>query len=740
MQTALTELIDTVEKMDVAYDAQSLADALWLAQFMEVGESKQVNDVWQKVESNEEVQREEKIVPPLTKQPETTHGKRVTIEINDQTYVGAQVQPAKAQQGSLSVGISQEKERLVEGKLFNALRHFRKKRYTPRHKRLDITKTVDFIADTNLFVPHFKAARDKRYALVIITEVNEIMNLYQEERDQLTHAMHYFNLFYDVKHYYLHPDKKKLLSFDKQGRKRATKVTIQEETLIMIMSDMVTSIWRDGTMYDQLKIWQKKATTFAVQVFPRHLWRRTALVDADDTLLYGARNNGLMRSSVDEWLSEAEQKEGVKLPLATFELPLLEAVAKVVTADKRRRSKGAIFYPSLTLSNDHQPTAKDRVLAFYENSTKEAQELAAYLSVVPLELNVMKMVQQVMMNDPTKRALAEVMSGGLIYEGETFYHFYGEQEEESVRQLLSRRLGVEAYVKTFMKLSHYVETHLGATASFRAVLQGKSNEPVQPLNALEREFARINIERLRRLGGYFEKIAEQLTLRIEAIIPHSKRFLMGSEDGYSNEKPVHEVVINDDFEIAKTPVTFAEYDIFCDVTNHDKPDDEGWGRGKRPVINVSWHDAMEYCKWLSEVTGDTYRLPTEAEWEFSARAGTTTRWSFGDSEKKLKRYAWYTKNSDSQTYPVGEKWSNGWGLYDMHGNVWEWCMDDWQDDYSSHTNSSEPFISENKERKILRGGSWYSLGVNTRSAYRGRYVPTYSGSDVGFRLLRTLPS
>ncbi len=179
-----------------------------------------------------------------------------------------------------------------------------------------------------------------------------------------------------------------------------------------------------------------------------------------------------------------------------------------------------------------------------------------------------------------------------------------------------------------------------------------------------------------------------------------------------------------DFEIGKYQVTFDEYDLFYEDTKKELIDDNKWGRGRRPVINVNWHDAIAYCEWLSQKSGQIYRLPTEAEWEYACRAGTDTKWSFGDDEKELEKYAWYSKNSESKTHPVGEKLPNPWGLYDMHGNVWEWC-EDWYD--------------KDKDTKVLRGGSWNDLAFRTRSSLRLRYYPAYRNFNRGFRLLRTYP-
>jgi len=178
------------------------------------------------------------------------------------------------------------------------------------------------------------------------------------------------------------------------------------------------------------------------------------------------------------------------------------------------------------------------------------------------------------------------------------------------------------------------------------------------------------------------------------------------------------------YEMNPYQTTFEEYDEYCKSTGVEKPKDEGWGRGKRPVINVSWEDATAYAKWLSEKEGVEYRLPTSDEWYLACNVGAKTKWHFGDDENLLKDYAWYNENSDGKTHSVGALKPNALGLYDMHGNVWEWC-EDWYD--------------KEKKYKAFCGGSWYNNSFNTRSAYRLRSYPTIRFNSVGFRLLRTLP-
>ena len=191
-------------------------------------------------------------------------------------------------------------------------------------------------------------------------------------------------------------------------------------------------------------------------------------------------------------------------------------------------------------------------------------------------------------------------------------------------------------------------------------------------------------------------------------------FLMGSATddamAYGDEQPQHEVQLAQPFAIGRVPVTFADYDRFCAAAGREPPGDQGWGRDQRPVINVSWDDAVGYCLWLTGQTGQTYRLPSEAQWEYACRAGTRTRWSFGDDEEALGDHAWFNGNSGGKTHPVGEKRPNPWGLYDMHGNVWEWVQDHRHDNYQGAPAGGRAWEDAVGRGRVLRGGGWGSDG------------------------------
>ncbi|NBC33652.1 MAG: SUMF1/EgtB/PvdO family nonheme iron enzyme [Alphaproteobacteria bacterium] len=213
------------------------------------------------------------------------------------------------------------------------------------------------------------------------------------------------------------------------------------------------------------------------------------------------------------------------------------------------------------------------------------------------------------------------------------------------------------------------------------------------------------------------------------------QFMMGSEE-YDDEKPPHKVTIGNRFAVGRYPVTFAEYDRFVAATGANAPNDEGWGRERRPVITVSWEDAQAYVAWLSRETGKPYRLLSEAEWEYACRAGTTTTYSWTDDITPER--ANYNDSGHDKTMPVGSYPANPWGLYDMHGNVWEWVEDRWHDSYEGAPDDGSAWTTGDSGARVLRGGSWVNNPEYLRSAIRSRDAPGVRNLDAGFRVARTL--
>jgi len=220
----------------------------------------------------------------------------------------------------------------------------------------------------------------------------------------------------------------------------------------------------------------------------------------------------------------------------------------------------------------------------------------------------------------------------------------------------------------------------------------------------------------------------------EMVVVPAGEFMMG-------EGTQHKVTIARPFAVGKYPVTFDEWDACVAAGGCKyKPEDAGWGRSRRPAINVSWDDAQEYVAWLSKKTGKSYRLLSEAEWEYAARAGTTTRYPWGDEPgTNLANF----QNSGSQwsgkqTSPVGSFEPNAFGLYDMIGNVWEWLQDCWNDSYKGAPTDGSAWESGNCGLRVVLGGSCCNLPELARVAIRSRLAPSFRLSFQGFRLARTL--
>ena len=212
-----------------------------------------------------------------------------------------------------------------------------------------------------------------------------------------------------------------------------------------------------------------------------------------------------------------------------------------------------------------------------------------------------------------------------------------------------------------------------------------------------------------------------------------------------DEGPQHLVNITEALAVGKFEVTFEEWDA-CIADNgcSRTPEDEGWGRAMRPVINVTWTDAKSYVAWLGEKTGHEYRLLSEAEWEYAARAGTNTPFSFGatitaDQANYNANYAYGSSQVGmyrKQTLPVGSFPANAFGVHDMHGNVWEWVEDCWNDNYAGAPADGLAWKSGICNGPVLRGGSWVDFPGNLRSANRGRNYAEDWDDDFGFRVAR----
>jgi formylglycine-generating enzyme required for sulfatase activity len=253
-------------------------------------------------------------------------------------------------------------------------------------------------------------------------------------------------------------------------------------------------------------------------------------------------------------------------------------------------------------------------------------------------------------------------------------------------------------------------------------------------------------------GTLVAQVSKEITnsIGITLVLIPKGTFQMGSPPGEKDsqvDERQHEVTISEDYYLGAFELTQAQYlkvmgnnpSIFQGdkVAERDPQTNQvvkNVDSSNHPVEQVYWHDAIEFCRRLSalpeeKAAGRVYRLPTEAEWEYACRAGSQTKYSFGDNESQLGDCAWYNQNACRQTHPVGEKKPNAWGLYDMHGNVWEWCSD-WYGDYPEG-DLRDPAGAREGTRRVGRGGGW-SLGAEyCRSANRADLLPSYRNRSLG---------
>jgi formylglycine-generating enzyme required for sulfatase activity len=280
---------------------------------------------------------------------------------------------------------------------------------------------------------------------------------------------------------------------------------------------------------------------------------------------------------------------------------------------------------------------------------------------------------------------------------------------------------------------------------------------------------RVESARLVRSGGGWQVERREVEVRgclvelgdgvsLPLIEVPAGELVMGSPEDEplrgSDEGPMHRVRL-EGFLIGQTPITQAQWRA---VARQVPPLGQRWERelalnpsnftgqadsDQRPVEQVSWHDAMEFCRRLSALSGDAYKLPSEAQWEYACRAGSTTPFAFGETiTPELANYRGTSSYANGpkgeyrqQTTPVGMFAANAWGLQDMHGNVWEWCLDHWHDSYEGAPFDGSAWVSGGGQSRLLRGGSWHDLPGGCRSAYRALDRPDYANDDVGFRVV-----
>jgi formylglycine-generating enzyme required for sulfatase activity len=307
-------------------------------------------------------------------------------------------------------------------------------------------------------------------------------------------------------------------------------------------------------------------------------------------------------------------------------------------------------------------------------------------------------------------------------------------------------------IVTFTELASFVED--GVTDW--ALSKGKQQRPYTQING--EKFGDLALASYKGVQPNRKSASSSEGVSSDFIFVQGGTFQMGSNES-DDEKPVHSVTVGD-FYIGKYEVTVAEFKKFIDATNYrtdaekgsgayvwtgskwEQKSDANWSSpyfsqsDNNPVSCVSWNDATEYCRWLSSSSGAKYSLPSEAEWEYAARGGIKSRnYTYSGSEN-INDVAWYTSNSGSTTHQVGTMQANELGIYDMSGNVWEWCSDWYDKDYYKNSSSNNPRGASSGSYRVLRGGSWFCSATDCRVAGRRGSFPDYRLYDYGFRVVR----
>ena len=276
----------------------------------------------------------------------------------------------------------------------------------------------------------------------------------------------------------------------------------------------------------------------------------------------------------------------------------------------------------------------------------------------------------------------------------------------------------------------------------------KFNEMIEKINKIDDIYIEINninnmyieinknIKNINDIYLEIDKIKKNIVILenkigIKFTLIHTGEFTMGSS--FDRETPDHIVSISKPFYLGTYPVTQHEWKAVMGM------DPSGFEGNDLPIQRVSWNDVQEFVTKLNEMEGtNKYRLPSEAEWEYACRAGTSSQYSFDDDVSTLGEYVWYGDNSDTKPHSVGRKKPNPWGLYDMHGNVWEWVQDKWHGNYNGAPDDGSAWEDEDGSHRVYRGGCWYFSAMDCRSASRNHFVPDDAYHSLGFRLLREL--
>ena len=783
--------------------------------------------------------------------------------------------------------------------LGRALRPLMRKVPSSTEQVLDEEATVYQIAEQDIWVPVFQPKPQRWLELALVVEKSNSIAVWKPTIRELEKLLKHHGAFRDVRTWELKVTPTALeptfsllpLKLSSQSNRNQSNTRDNNSTsyspdvlidpkgqrLILLVSDCISTAWRDKWINPVLNLWGNKSLLAILQLLPEQLWERTALSSQTpvqlSSLKPGVPNSQLIATIWDEDDIEDysfEQNSGenstfiesISVPIITLEPQPLLTWSRVIAGFGNITTAGFKFslselekdfsYNSETNTNQTNTNQQTQLSAdalvnrFRATASPTARRLAGLMAAAPVSLPVVQLIQQTLIPNSRQIHAAEVFMSGLLKSTtpENTQVDYVEYEFiPGVRELLVDSVPKSKTISVIDAVSEYIARRLSLSVrEFEAQLLLSSSGNADLVTKI-RPFAQIKAQVLRRLGGIYTYIAEELeqnsqtvakslqvaeglegfpplrtfefkiatiltedeneietpadinlqtfefqvatielkkteliinrhheqnqyfienlgneTLLDMVLIP-AGQFIMGApedEEGSSySERPQHQVTVPSFF-MGKYPVTQAQWKAVAELPRVNRELEEYPSEFKgdnRPVEQVSWYDAIEFCTRLSNYTRRGYRLPSEAEWEYACRADTITPFHFGETitSKLVNYYPKYIyglgiKDSFvSKTTSVGSfRVANTFGLYDMHGNVWEWCLDDWHDNYKNAPTDGSAWLDYNSNFSqktggaVLRGGSWlYHPGI-CRSAYRyglNRAERDNFSSSVGFRVV-----
>ncbi|MBD2770828.1 formylglycine-generating enzyme family protein [Iningainema tapete] len=807
-----------------------IADILWLAlKSPGDGETSVMPSVSKPIES-----RKQPSNPATSSSPSPSSHTEPRAEV----YTATSSQPG-SQGDFLPIKLSDARSLRQPLKLARALRPLMQKIFSGTKVVIDEQATAQRTAENRICIPVFKPALEPWFDLALVVDESKSMIFWQKTIQELQKLLEHCGAFRDVRTWGLVTNQKGKVVLQRGTSKIHHRRTYDPrelidptgQRLILVVSDCVGTIWRNGDAISVLEKWVKQNPVAIVQMLPEWLWLRTglslgAMVQLGSSTP-GVANQNLRIKDVLLW-DDINFATGIKVPVFTLEPEMAATWSEMVVGKSYAKATGFVFPSEIHLIDDEdsEPDAdsEELVNSFRLTASPMARKLASLLSAAPvITLPIVRVIQNEMLKESQQVHVAEVFLGGILKPlgeikpatnpDEIQFIFIDEErsDDQKIRDIFLEAAPETHSLEVLNAISEYFAQRLGKSlVEFYALLRKPQVAQIDGFST--KPFALLTAKVLKRLGGDYAHIAEELekqwkqidegeingkkvllktftfdvaTVEVEKskgrrkpqiIINRTRHeakyftenlpnnvplemvaipggtFIMGAPEteaeSSDSERPQHEVTVPPFF-MGKYTVTQAQWRVVANLPQVNReldPDPSRFKGDNLPVDSIWWYDAEEFCARLSVHTKRHYRLPSEAEWEYACRAGTTTPFHFGETiTPELANYdGEYTYGSGlkgeyrEKTTPVGSfNVANAFGLYDMHGNVWEWCADNWHEDYEGASNDGSAWkeVNENDNRRMLRGGSWYNDPGLCRSAYRDFNAPDRRLDYIGFRVV-----